>query len=75
LTKYNFYIKKSASKIKMQSQYKQNDIMVLKELLNKKSRDKDANEKLVSIFKKVDFIRSMKLKDEHLADITASLTY
>jgi hypothetical protein len=59
----------------MQSQYKQNDIMVLKELLNKKSRDKDANEKLVSIFKKVDFIRSMKLKDEHLADITASLTY
>ena len=40
-----------------------------------KKRDKEGNEKLCAIFKKVDFIKNLKLKDEHLVDITANLTY
>ena len=50
-----------------------NNIAFFKELLGKKNRDKDANEKLTVLFKKVDFIKAMNIKDEHLADITASL--
>jgi hypothetical protein len=59
----------------MQSENKKDALELLKDLLNKKNRDKDANERLTSIFKQVDFIKKLKIKDEHLSDITASLTY
>jgi hypothetical protein len=44
-------------------------------LTDPKKRDREGNEKLCAIFKEVDFIKQLKLKDEHLVDITANLTY
>ena len=59
----------------MKTGKKKNNQDFYKDLLLKKNRDKDSNEKLTALFKKVDLIRDMKIKDEHLADITASMQY